>query len=303
MDIASQTIDRHEPTLPDYIQGELSLSQEHLYTKIKNQFVLRYCNVGQVKRWVKTRPTPSTIPPKIITKPLLDTALAVTRDCAGKLGATELAYLESRRLSHCIDKYGICSTAELCRHLSPDEIHHLSLRISDKFAGQVDTHVIIGISVPCFNGDDFYGFCTRVLNQTIIKYSITIPQRFCFGVDYSRPAELCVVEGVFDAMRMIDQGRNCMALGDSQPNFWKMLIANKFNQVNLLFDHDYSGMIGACKAHIILEEMLGRDPATIAILLPRTANTDPAQIDDAHNLVKITLRDLAAQLTIIGRNV
>ena len=36
-DLASRTIDRHEPTLPDYIQGELTINEERLKTKLKNE--------------------------------------------------------------------------------------------------------------------------------------------------------------------------------------------------------------------------------------------------------------------------
>lgn len=299
MDYASRTIDRHEPIIPDSIQGDISVKQEHLMTKIKNSYVLRYCNVGQIKRWVKYKPTgTATEHQKIITNELLDRAKAAVEDCAGPLDNHLIEYLYERDInSDDINRFEICSTKELCKRLSADDITNLSLRISDKFASMVDTMEIDGISVPCYHNGVFHGFCTRVLNCDIIKYSITIPHRFCFGVDYSRGDKLNVVEGLFDAIRLIKTGVNTMAIGDSQPNYWKMTVANKFDHVNLLFDNDYSGMIGACKAHIILEEMLGRDPSTMSLLIP---NEDPPSPIDS---VKYSLRDIAAKLTELGREI
>lgn len=299
MDIASRTIDRHEPIIPDYIQGTLNLPQEHLMTKVKNQFILRYCNVGQIKRWVKQKPTPSTLPPKVITKELLERAWEAVEKCYGVLNPTEIEYLDARQITQRdIERFKICSTEALCTQLSPEDITNLSLRISDKFNDIVSDHNIVGISVPCFNGADFYGFGTRIINQPLIKYSVTIPHRFCFGVDWTRRDHLFVVEGIFDAIKMINAGYNCMALSDSQPNYWKMTIANQFQTVKLLFDNDYSGLVGACKAHVILHEMLGRDPNTIELLIP--SGKDPAMDT---TWLKTDLKTLAARLTIMGKDI
>ena len=105
------------------------------------------------------------------------------------------------------------------------------------------------------------------------------------------------MEGVFDAIRMIRDGHNCMALGDSQPNYYKMLMANKFDHVNLLFDNDYSGLLGTAKAHIVLEEMLKRDPNDMSILVPnyKDPSINPGE------WIKYTLRQIANRLTITGR--
>jgi len=296
--LASLTIDRHEPTIPDNIQGEISIEEEHLKTKIKNSFVLKYCNVGQIKRWVKNKPNPPAEPPKTITNKLLGRAQRAADKCKNKLLKSHLVYLHDRNVTkQDIDKFGICSTQELCRNLEPNDVKNLSLRISDKFSSIVDDHTIDGISIPFFKNGIFHGFCTRILNNAQIKYSITIPHRYCFGIDFSKRDSIYVVEGVFDAIRMIRDGNNCMALGDSQPNYYKMLMANKFDHVNLLFDNDYSGLLGAAKAHIILEEMLKRDPNSMSILVPNYK--DPSI--NSGGWVKHTLRQTANKLTIMGR--
>jgi hypothetical protein len=77
-----------------------------------------------------------------------------------------------------------------------------------------------------------------------------------------------------------------------------MLMVNKFDNVNLLFDGDYSGMLGACKAHIILEEMLHKDLDHLNILLINSG--DP---ETSNNWVKTTLRDVASKLTILGKEI
>lgn len=297
-DLASRTIDRHEPILPDYIQGELSQAQERLYTRIKNQFVLRYCNVGQVKRWVKVKPaSTATTPPKVITRELLDRAQSALNGC--ELLQEHRDYLADRGLGDdAIRKFSLCSASKLCARLSPTDIHHLSLRLSDKFAAKVSDQRIEGIVVPYNYGTDLYGFCTRILNHDLFKYSITIPQRCCFGVDLTRLDSLYVVEGVFDAMILILRGLNAMALGDSQPNYWKMFVAHKFAHINLAFDNDYTGLIGACKAHLILEEMLGRHPSNISLLVPD--GKDPAV---SHTYRKHTIKELAVRLTIMGAQI
>jgi DNA primase len=298
-DPASKTIDRHEPNIPDYIQGEISQATERLQTLIKNRFVLRYCNVGQIKRWIKHTPKISNIAQKTITKELLDVALEITNDNIGNLTKTDADYLTNRGITdEEIETYKICSTEKIVKHLTSDQIANLSLKISDKFKDQVPHQNIEGISVPYFHDKDFYGYCTRVLNHDIIKYSITIPHRFCFGLEYSDMKEIYVVEGIFDAIKMKRDNYNCMALGDSQPNYWKMLMVNKFDNVNLLFDGDYSGMLGACKAHIILEEMLHRDLDHLNILL-----LDSGDPETSDNWVKTTLRDVASKLTILGKEI
>lgn len=304
MDFASRTIDRHEPIIPDYIQGEISLKREMLMTKIKNNFALRYCNVGQIKRWVK-RYNPIVDPfQKVISRELLDRALEAL--LGGKLLPEHFNYLVGRGLSEAdISRFGFVSTSSLVGQLSEADVTNLSLRISDKFTSVADK-TINGVSVPYFLRGDLFGFCTRVIGCDLLKYSISIPQRFCFGLDAARSDYVVVVEGMFDAIPLISGGFHCMALGDSQPNYWKMLQASKFDTVYLLFDNDYSGKLGAAKSHVILNEMLGISADRLHLIVPDDG-IDPIKYFLEHGPEgclgsKCSLKALAANLTALGRN-
>jgi len=306
-DIASRTIDRHEPIIPDYIQGEITILTEKLQTKIKNEYILPNCNVGQIKRWAKNMPASvDKANVKTITEGLLNRAgLALDKSF---LLDDHKAYLKLRNIyQDDNDKFRIVSTQVLCQQLNDEDIGNLSLKISGKFSELVDSLDINGVSIPYYNHGKLYGFCTRILDNPLIKYSITIPHRFCFGLDNVKNTDyIIVVEGIFDAIPLINAGYNCLALGDSQPNYWKMLQANKYKEVYLLFDNDYSGKLGAAKSHVILEEMLGRDSKTIHICVPEveeppiyiSKNGIPAMLKS-----KITLRELANILTILGRDI
>lgn len=308
MDKASRTIDRHEPILPEYIQGPLTLKEEMLQTRIKNDFILRFCNVGQIKRWVKKfNPKPDPYQ-KIITPELLDRAAEALLKARGDLLDKHWAYLIERGITEAdILKYNIVSTQKLVGYLSDDEVTNLSLRLSDKFT-QFTNKAIDGVSIPYYYGSPetrtLYGFCTRILDNPEIKYSITIPQRFCFGLDTARSDYVVVVEGVFDAIPLHKQGYHSMALGDSQPNYWKMLQASKYNHIFLVFDNDYTGKLGAAKAHVILDEMLGVDPDRISIILsPEVEDSIKYFITEGFASIrnKTSLKALASHLTLLGR--
>lgn len=302
-DLASKTIDRHEPILPDYIQGELSASQEKLMTRIKNEFIYRCCSVGQIKRYAKNQPKQiDTTHIKIITRELLDKASECLKNST--LSDRHRTYVYNRGLDDTdIKRFNIVSTQSLVSGLSIEDITNLSLKISDKFS--VPDKVIDGVSIPYFFKGELFGFCTRILNNDSIKYSITIPQRFCFGIDSTIHDTVVIVEGVFDAIPLLRRDINCMALGDSQPNYWKMLQASRYDQIYLVFDNDYSGKLGAAKCHVILEEMLGVDPARINII-SLECEEPPLEVakigikDSLHS--KISLKQLAAELTKLGEN-
>lgn len=306
MDLASRTIDRHEPVLPEYIQGELTLSKEHLLTRLKNRFILRYCNVGQVKRWAKGLKKPSHDQhQKTISRELLDRAAVALEKSKCLLTPENRAYLHNRGVTdEDIDRYKIVSTSELCRHLNINDITNLSLRISDKF--EVESRDITGVTIPYYYGADLYGFCTRIIDNPYIKYSISIPQRFCFGLDLARRDHIIIVEGVFDAIPLLNAGYHCMALGDSQPNYWKMLQASKYENIILLFDNDYSGKLGAAKSHVILDEMLDVAAERISIL-KFDEGIDPVRQVTSHGLeeslkYRVSLKSFAAHLTILGKD-
>lgn len=302
MDKASKTIDRHEPVLPEYIQGELTLAQEKLYTKIKNNFILRHCNVGQIKRWAKKYNPIIDIYQKRVDEELLAKAKDALYKCT--LSDYHKDYLYSRGLNEdSIKRFNIVTTQHLVKYLNEQEIANLSLRISDRFTN-INNKDIDGISIPYFYNDLLYGFCTRILNNHFIKYSITIPQRFCFGIDIKRKDYIIITEGIFDAIPIIAAGYHCMAIGDSQPNYWKMLQASKYNSIYLLFDNDYSGKLGAAKSHVILNEMLDVEEKRINILMPPD-DTDSVKYLLTEGLIKctsnkISLKSLAAHLTELG---
>lgn len=266
MDKASLTIDRHTPQIPSSLYLGVHPREERCFTILKNRVILPGCEVNEITRW-QTVPgnRRSKEPRKIITESMLAEAEQVAREFTGLLHWAEESYLESRQIS-LEDAYGynICSLRVLLEHLSPVTAAALSLTIPDRFESDFN-RFHTGISIPFWHQGVFFGFCTRVMDNPIYKYLFSVPNRYCFGVSYYSP-EIYMVEGVFDAIRMHQFGYNCMALGDSQPNYYKLSVADQFQHINLLFDNDYSGLLGAVKAHILLTRLFDRDPETISIL-------------------------------------
>ena len=261
MDKASLTIDRHTPAIPESIWCGLSPSREALYTTLKNQTILTAMGLSSTrKRARKVKPDTS---PRCLTDEILGEGIGAYRQVAGKLSPDQFDYLRARGLDES-EMVGFCSTEVLVALLPPETVANLTLRLPDKLLGFVETTAITGLTIPYWHGEVFCGFATRVLNHPQVKYAFSVPNRFCFGVDLSRD-EVTVVEGLFDAIAVRRLGHNPLGMGDSQPNYFKMLVVSKFQKIRLLFDDDLAGWMGVLKAHAILTKMLGVSEEKIEI--------------------------------------
>lgn len=264
MDKASFTIDRHTPIIPESHWYGLPPQEEELYTKLKNDVILPIAKLNQPFKF--KRKVPKDIIPRTISNAMLAESQMAMLDCVGKLEPHHIAYLTNRGFNNeDIFKYQICSTKELVGRLHPDTVSNLTLSLPKKLIKHADSTFIDGLSFPCFHLGLFWGFATRILNHPAIKYSFSIPHRLCFGIETNHD-EVYVVEGIFDAIAMKRRKFNALGMGDSQPNYFKMMVVAKFNKIRLLFDDDYAGWLGALKAYTILTTMLSVDPSRIDIV-------------------------------------
>lgn len=257
MDRASFNIDRHTPVIPPSIWAGLSPEDEDLYTFVKNKVVLP--NAGLGPRGKKKR-VPADDHPRVITDDILARARDAYLKLKGDLKPHEADYLKQR--GHPADLF--CSTALLARELG-EEAAALTITLPTKLLKFASSTAVEGVSVAHWHGDLFCGFATRVLDQPAIKYAFSVPNRLCFGVDLEATEHVVVVEGLFDALAMKRLGHNVLGMGDSQPNYFKMMVASKFNRIALLLDDDLAGWMGVQKAVVILTQMLGVDPTRIEI--------------------------------------
>lgn len=282
MDFASFSIDRHTPKIPPRLWLGLEPDEERRLTRLKNYVVLpRELPPELVQRSSRARPEPSQ---RTISQSSLDMALGASK-VSGDLEDDIWEYLELRGLSRDeVKLYGICSTEKLTSILPPAVVEELSLYLPDGSP-------IIGVSLPVFHLGEFFGFVTRVLNRAAVKYTISVPHRLCYGLKGAD--EVYVVEGVFDAIAVMRFGLNPLGLGDSQPNYYKMLMASGFSKVNLAFDNDYAGLLGSIKAYIILTKMIGMSSERICFL---RSPSDPGTTGWSPELLVKTTYDQVVEL-------
>lgn len=307
MDKAHLTINRHTPIIPESMWCGISPPTARVFTKIKNRHILPNCGIHEITRWRKVpgnvyslQPTPPAL--EITDKMLVDAERAVIQKY-GIFDHTIKEYLEDRKIGpEAVKKFRICSTAELVASLDPDTVTNLSLRVPDKLKQFVTTTEIKGVSFPYYFDNNhkhfFCGFATRIINEPLVKYAFTVPNRLCFGLDRTKD-EVYVVEGVFDAIAMIMQGYNALGMGDSQPNFFKMFYTSKFPKINLLFDNDYAGWLGALKAHVVLTDMFDVPEERISILALQNGK-DPGAAIQATGKVVFGKTTFSEALAIAG---
>lgn len=294
MDKASHSINRHMPQIPDSLLRGLPLLEERMGNRAARN-ILRTSRVPEVIKWYKgTRPFISA-DQLTITQEILNRAEVANN---GNIDTVK-PYLESRGISpEMAAKYKMCSTSTLAANLTTDEIENLSLILPTKFAKTVKSRQIEGVSIPYYFDGRFYGYATRIINENAehAKYTFTCPNRLCFGTDLAKTGEVFVVEGVFDAIALLEREMNPLGMGDSQPNYYKMWIASHFQKINLLFDGDYAGCLGATKAYIILNKLFDVHMNDINILsLPD--GKDPASCQD---WTQISYRDLLDRTSSFG---
>jgi len=302
MDKASLTIDRHTPIIPESLWYGMPPTLERVYTRTKNKFILPTSEIEQITRWrgVQGNKFPNE-EKREITEEMLQKAEFAVHASVGILSEETKAHLINRGVTQEeIRNWKMCETADLLEFLDDHTVDNLTLRIPAKFKSIVTNTEITGISIPYYRDGRLCGFVTRVLGEESLKYCVTVPNRLCFGTDFNKN-EVFVVEGVFDAIAMRAVGNNPLGMADSQPNFYKMWAANTFDVVNLLFDPDYAGWLGAIKAYIILTRMLNRDPDSINIL--ELDGADPERlIRESGQLFsrKITFEDAVARAEDLG---
>lgn len=294
MDKASHSINRHMPQIPEPLLRGLPLLEERMGNKVARN-ILRTSRVGEITKWYKgTRPFIASAQ-LTVTQEMLNRAETANN---GNIDDVK-PYLESRGISPEIAaKYKMCSTTALTANLTTDEIENLSLILPTKFAKTVKSRTIEGISIPCYFDSKFYGYATRIIGENAehAKYAFTCPNRLCFGTDFSKREEIFIVEGVFDAIALLERGMNPLGMGDSQPNYYKMWIASHFQKINLLFDGDYAGCLGAMKAYIMLNKLFEVHMNDISVLsLPD--GEDPAR---CQNWTQISYRDLLDRASTFG---
>jgi hypothetical protein len=267
----SNSIDRHTPGIPESVWQGLNPEVEATYTMIKNKIVLPNSRIPLIAKVGRHGAFPAS-EKRVIKEAHLSEAEEILG--SGKVLRPSGELLLKRSLSdETVDKYGMVDTRSLVNHLFEDTSEALTLRLPSVLPGP---HDIDGISVPVRSRGVFLGFATWVTNNDYVKYAFSIPNRVCFGDDESLP-EVTIVEGLFDAVALSGIGVNTMALGDSQPNYFKMMMASKYDRVRLLFDNDLAGTLGCLKAFLILTQMLYK-PVKDIILVSATNQSDPEDI-------------------------
>jgi DNA primase len=256
--------------------------------------MLSQSNIKEITRW-------KTIPKQFaVTAPLVVTDEALAKaEAANPCDIDDVdGHLYNRGIPDNIAaKYKMCSTSRLTTNLDSTTIENLGLILPQKFGIYVKSRNVHGISVPYYFSNKFCGFATRVLgeNSDFAKYVFTCPNRFCFGTDLGKP-EVFIVEGVFDAVALLERGMNTLGMGDSQPNYFKMWVASKFQKINLLLDGDYAGCLGSIKCYYILTKLFDMLPENINILsLPD--GKDPA---NEQQWTQISFRNLLDKTTDLG---
>tara|TARA_R110000868_G_scaffold20153_8_gene85630 strand:- start:4356 stop:5234 length:879 start_codon:yes stop_codon:yes gene_type:complete len=273
-------LDRHTPDIPESIWQGLPPDQENTYTIIKNKIILPYSGIPSIARQFngKTHTSKRTIN---------DQHLSEAHDIinSGKVKQPSDELLSERSISiDEVKKYNMLDTKSLVNLLQDATAAALTLKLPSELP---KPHDIDGISIPVYSRGLFLGFATWVTNNTSVKYAFSIPNRTCFADDASK-SEVTVVEGIFDAIALNRIETNAMALGDSQPNFFKMLMASKYNLVKLLFDNDLAGTIGCLKAFLILTKMLHK-PAKDIIMISATNQRDPEEMINADDTGFLTV--------------
>ena len=265
MDRSSFSIDRHTPIIPSTHWDGLLPRYEHDHNRALRDYIAEI---------VIKKPSPNAVQlgphrPKFITTEMLQEA----QDAIDKCRLYKSSYLESRGVD--VSKHVVCQTSALVDVLPYGTVYQLSLCLSDRYSKIRDIDHIDGLSFPVFQNGLFFGFVTRILNSKVVKYCVSVPNRLTYGIS-SNKGEIYIVEGIFDAIRLIDAGLNAMAIGDSQPNYYKLLVASRFPRVRLMFDSDYAGYIGCFKAYNILTNIFGVTADRIAIVKPFPDYSDPA---------------------------
>jgi len=263
----SNAIDRHTPQIPPSIWQDLTPDQEVTYTALKNKIIIPNCGIPKI---VKSKGRGCRTSERHIKDEHLQEAMDVI---SGNNAKPSNELLEQRGITiEDVEKYNMLDAASLVKKMTPETASALTLKLPPELP---KPHEINGIIVPIYSRGLFLGFATWIVNNKYVKYSFSIPNRLCFGDNPSEP-EVTIVEGIFDSVAMNRIGINTMAMGDSQPNYFKMWMAAKYGKIKLLFDNDMAGMLGCIKAHLILTQML-RKPCKDIEILSVTGQRDPEQ--------------------------
>lgn len=274
MDPANATIDRHMPVIPDSVSDGLDRFTEKAMTALKNRMVLPRDMFRGMMPATRREGAPKDLEPRIITDEILARCEKAIAKCVGEFNTEGAAHLAKRGITEAeIERYRMCGIRALVAVLGMNDARQMSIVLPSKLKKFTSGATVMeGVSIPynCASGK-FLGFITRIVDCPLVKYACSVPNRMCFGTDFSLIGtdkdEVWVVEGAFDAIALKRIGLNPLGQGDSQPNYFRMSQAARFKRIVLLGDGDQAGLIGTAKAWIVLTRMLEVDPERIRIML------------------------------------
>lgn len=305
MDIASQSIIRHEPYYDARISALLGCKKDTLLEAAYLQSYqdlpeIRQCAnrpKGEIFQYPLLRDPRPTVSVEVLAKasrlvPLAHEALLKDADLLGSLAKRKVS-IDS------VKRFKLCKTETLYENLEYEDSVNLSIAIHQQFYTIIGAGCLIGVSVPYTYMNHFLGFATRVLDKKqskFVKYAFTTPRKVCFGLDHASE-DIFIVEGVFDAIAMDECGMGSIGLGDSQPSPWQLAVCLDKN-INLCLDNDYAGCIGMLKAANFLAKLNkefkiylldGKDPAEHLLKLGKSIDSSYiASLDDLRDRIKET---------------
>lgn len=164
-------------------------------------------------------------------------------------------WLSNRKISPLPD----ISATDMCE-FSDDEL--LSLRIipDDHIIEDFGYRPVDGVIFKDIRNKQLMGLCVRNCTTDLdfvsrAKYSFTNQDYFLYGVDdvIDPEGEVCIVEGVFDAIALRKIGKQAVAIGSSHASSRQLaFIIENYPRTTVCFDNDVYGMAGAIQASLIL---------------------------------------------------
>lgn len=152
-----------------------------------------------------------------------------------------------------------------------------------------DDHIIINHGFKTIDGPVFTdrrngqlaGICVRNTTSNIgfasdEKYTTSNFGWFLYGYDdYEYDDEIYIVEGVFDRLKMIENGYNAIALANASPTALQIAcLTKKYNNLKSCLDNDIYGMIGSR----ILHRVLGIPLYTTKLKDPGCYHNEPIEL-------------------------
>lgn len=166
---------------------------------------------------------------------------------------------------------------------------------SDHIIEEFGLKVIDGPVFPDIRNGRLVGFCIRNVSNDLDyasaeKYTISNYGWFIYGYDwYKSDDEVYIVEGVFDAIKMVHNGYNAVALANAAPTPYQLsCLKRKFKNLRSCLDNDFWGDIGSYATY-----------ASTGIPIFKTVRKDPGSyIDDNIELFEVNPDDLLKKIVL-----